>query len=48
VGAPLDGLGILLGIDRIPDMFRTAASVTGDMALCAALRGSAAPDRPPA
>jgi Na+/H+-dicarboxylate symporter len=48
VGAPLDGLGILLGIDRIPDMFRTATSVTGDMALCAALRGSAAPDRPPA
>jgi Na+/H+-dicarboxylate symporter len=32
VGVPLDGLGILLGIDRIPDSFRTAVSVTGDVA----------------
>ncbi len=29
VGVPLDGLGVLLGVDRIPDMFRTATNVTG-------------------
>jgi Na+/H+-dicarboxylate symporter len=31
VGVPLDGLGILLGVDRIPDMVRSAANVTGTM-----------------
>jgi proton glutamate symport protein len=40
VGVPVDGLGILLGIDRIPDMFRTAVNVTGDVALCAAVGGA--------
>jgi Na+/H+-dicarboxylate symporter len=29
VGVPLDGLGVLLGVDRIPDMLRTAANATG-------------------
>lgn len=33
VGVPLDGVGVLLGIDRIPDMLRTAANVTGHMAI---------------
>jgi Na+/H+-dicarboxylate symporter len=47
MGVPLDGLGILLGIDRIPDMLRTAVSVTGDVALCAALRGGAERNAPP-
>lgn len=32
VGVPLAGLGILLGIDRIPDVFRSAANVIGHMA----------------
>jgi DAACS family dicarboxylate/amino acid:cation (Na+ or H+) symporter len=32
VGLPLDGLGILLGVDRIPDMARSATNVTGTMA----------------
>lgn len=32
VGVPLDGLAVLLGVDRIPDMFRTATNVTGDLA----------------
>jgi Na+/H+-dicarboxylate symporter len=32
VGLPLEGIGILLGVDTIPDMFRTAANVTGQMA----------------
>ena len=32
LGVPLAGLGILLGIDRIPDVFRSAANVIGHMA----------------
>jgi proton glutamate symport protein len=30
-GIPIEGAGILLGVDTIPDMFRTTANVTGDM-----------------
>ncbi len=33
VGLPVDAIGILLGIDHILDMFRTAVNVTGD-AIC--------------
>ena len=32
VGIPLDGLAVLLGVDRIPDMARTATNVVGVMA----------------
>lgn len=32
VGVPLDGLGVLLGVDRIPDMARTATNVAGIVA----------------
>ncbi len=32
VGLPVEGLGILLGVDAIPDIFRTTANVTGQMA----------------
>jgi Na+/H+-dicarboxylate symporter len=35
---PIEGIGILLAVDTIPDMFRTTANVTGSMALAAALR----------
>jgi proton glutamate symport protein len=31
-GLPPAGIGVLLGIDAITDMFRTATNVTGDMA----------------
>jgi Na+/H+-dicarboxylate symporter len=31
VGLPAEGLGILLGVDTIPDMVRTAANVTGQL-----------------
>ncbi len=53
VGVPLDGLAVLLGIDRIPDMFRTAVNVTGDMAATAVFGSAsetthAAPPGPPA
>jgi len=32
IGLPIQGLGILLGVDTIPDMFRTTANVTGQLA----------------
>lgn len=32
IGLPIEGLGILLGVDTIPDMFRTTANVTGQLA----------------
>ena len=31
VGLPAEGVGILLGVDTIPDIFRTVANVTGAM-----------------
>jgi Na+/H+-dicarboxylate symporter len=34
---PLDGVGILLAVDTIPDMFRTTANLTGAMTLTAVL-----------
>ncbi len=33
VGVPADGIGIILGIDRILDMCRTTLNVTGDLVL---------------
>lgn len=39
VGLPVQGIGILLGVDTIPDMFRTTTNVTGDMAAAAILSG---------
>lgn len=38
VNLPIDGIGILLAVDAIPDMFRTTANVTGSLALAAVLR----------
>jgi Na+/H+-dicarboxylate symporter len=35
VGVPLSGLAILLGVDRIPDMFRTAVNAVGQLATTA-------------
>ena len=37
VGAPLDGIGLLLGVDQVPDMFRTATNVAGHMTAAAAI-----------
>jgi proton glutamate symport protein len=31
-GVPVEGMGVLLAVDTVPDMFRTTANVTGDMA----------------
>jgi Na+/H+-dicarboxylate symporter len=46
-GLPLEGIGILLGVDTIPDMFRTATNVTGQLA-AATIVAQAAPREVPA
>ncbi|MEE8148001.1 MAG: dicarboxylate/amino acid:cation symporter [Longimicrobiales bacterium] len=38
-GIPLGGLGLLLGIDRIPDMFRSATNITGHVAAAVTVEG---------
>jgi Na+/H+-dicarboxylate symporter len=38
VNLPIEGIGILLAVDTIPDMFRSAANATGTMTLAAVLR----------
>ena len=43
-GLPVEGVGILLGVDTIPDMFRTTANVTGHMSAATIIgRGALAP-----
>jgi Na+/H+-dicarboxylate symporter len=37
VNLPIEGVGILLAVDTIPDMFRTTANLTGAMTLTAIL-----------
>lgn len=34
VGVPLEGLALIVGVDRILDMFRTAVNVTSDATVC--------------
>jgi proton glutamate symport protein len=49
VGLPVEGIGILLGVDTIPDMFRTAANVTGQLAAATIVaRGATLPASAPA
>jgi proton glutamate symport protein len=36
-GVPLDGIGLLIGVDQIPDMFRTATNVAGHLTAAAAI-----------
>jgi Na+/H+-dicarboxylate symporter len=39
VGIPMAGVAVLFGVDRIPDMFRTATNVTGHMACAVVVEG---------
>jgi Na+/H+-dicarboxylate symporter len=36
-GVPLDGIGLLIGVDQVPDMFRTATNVAGHVTAAAAI-----------
>ena len=38
-GLPLEGVGILIALDLIPDMVLTVANVTGNMAVAAIVGG---------
>jgi Na+/H+-dicarboxylate symporter len=40
VGLPAEGIGLILGVDRIVDMSRTAVNVTGDLAATAVVAKS--------
>lgn len=33
IGLPLEGIGLIIGVDRILDMFRTMVNITGDSAI---------------
>ncbi|MBK6454662.1 MAG: dicarboxylate/amino acid:cation symporter [Gemmatimonadetes bacterium] len=46
-GLPVEGMGILLGVDTIPDMFRTTANVTGDMVAASVLSRGERDEAPP-
>ena len=37
VGLPVEGIGLILGIDRLLDMMRTAVNVTGDSTVTCAV-----------
>jgi proton glutamate symport protein len=39
VGLPVEGIAILIGVDTLPDMFRTMTNVTGTMAVATAIGG---------
>ena len=36
-GVPVEGIGVLMGVDTIPDMFRTATNVAGHVTATAAI-----------
>ncbi len=40
VGIPLEGIAVILGVDRILDMCRTTCNVTGDCMVCAVVASS--------
>jgi Na+/H+-dicarboxylate symporter len=44
-GLPIEGIGILIALDLIPDMYLTVANVTGDMAVAAVIGGKEASAR---
>ncbi len=47
LGLPVEGIGLLIAVDLIPDMFITAANVTADMTAAALLSRSDAPTAEP-
>lgn len=47
IGVPLEGIALILGVDRILDMCRTALNVTGDAVVCSVIASSEKLIRPP-
>jgi dicarboxylate/amino acid:cation (Na+ or H+) symporter, DAACS family len=48
VGVPGDGIGIVIGIDRLLDMCRTVLNVTGDLVVATCVAGGSEPKIQPA
>lgn len=46
VNVPAEGIGIILGIDRLLDMCRTVLNVTGDLAIAACVSGKEQHEQP--
>jgi Na+/H+-dicarboxylate symporter len=46
-GLPLDGIGLLIAADAIPDVFNTVVNVTGDMTVATVLAPDAPLEAPP-
>ena len=40
VGLPLEGIAVILGVDRILDMCRTVCNITGDCTVCTLVASS--------
>jgi Na+/H+-dicarboxylate symporter len=40
IHVPIEGIALIMGIDRLMDMFRTAVNITGDMAVATAIARS--------
>jgi DAACS family dicarboxylate/amino acid:cation (Na+ or H+) symporter len=47
IGVPADGIGIVLGVDRLLDMCRTTVNVTGDLAAAVVISARAQPPAEP-
>jgi DAACS family dicarboxylate/amino acid:cation (Na+ or H+) symporter len=46
VGVPVEGIGLILGVDRFLDMCRTTLNVTGDLAIAVVVSRGAPADEP--
>ena len=46
IGLPVEGIGILIAVDALPDLFATTLNVTGDLAAAAIIARSVANDTP--
>jgi Na+/H+-dicarboxylate symporter len=47
IGLPVEGIGILIAVDAIPDTFATVLNTTGDLAATAIVAGRPLPSGPP-
>ena len=43
IGLPVEGIGILIAVDAIPDVFSTVLKVTGDLAAAAIIQRGESP-----
>ena len=39
IGLPVEGIGLLIAVDAIPDLFATVLNATGDLAAAALVAG---------